>query len=42
MQRDDLLLLDMLQAAQQIREYTGGLQGPGFLKSRRDQDAVLL
>lgn len=42
MQRDDSLLLDMLQAAGQIREYTGGLQEPDFLKSRRDQDAVLL
>jgi uncharacterized protein with HEPN domain len=42
MQRDDSLLLDMLQAARQIREYTAGLQEPDFLKSRRDQDAVLL
>ena len=42
MQRDDSLLLDMLQAAKQIREYTSGLQEPDFLNSRRDQDAVLL
>lgn len=42
MQRDDSLLLDMLQAARQIREYTAGLQEADFLKSRRDQDAVLL
>ncbi len=42
MQRDDSLLLDMLQAARQIREYTSGLQEPDFLHSRRDQDAVLL
>lgn len=42
MQRDDSLLLDMLQAARQIREYTAGLQEPDFLNSRRDQDAVLL
>ena len=26
MQRDDSLLLDMLQSARQIREYTSGLQ----------------
>ena len=42
MQRDDSLLLDMLQAARQIREYTSGLQEQDFLNSRRDQDAVLL
>lgn len=42
MQRDDALLLDMLQAGRQIREYTVGLQEIEFLKSRRDQDAVLL
>ena len=42
MQRDDSLLLDMLQAARQIREYTSGLQELDFLNSRRDQDAVLL
>lgn len=42
MQRDDSLLLDMLQAAKQIREYTTGLQKQDFLNSRRDQDAVLL
>ena len=42
MQRDDSLLLDMLQAARQIREYTNGLQEQDFLNSRRDQDAVLL
>lgn len=42
MQRDDSLLLDMLQAARQILEYTNGLQEPDFLSSRRDQDAVLL
>lgn len=42
MQRDDSLLLDMLQAARQIREYTVGLQEQDFLNSRRDQDAVLL
>ena len=42
MQRDDSLLLDMLQAARQIREYTSGLQEPDFLHSRLDQDAVLL
>ena len=42
MQRDDSLLLDMLQAARQIREYTSGLQETDFLNSRRDQDAVLL
>jgi len=42
MQRDDSLLLDMLQAAKQILEYTTGLQELDFLKSRRDQDAVLL
>ncbi|MDH5670339.1 MAG: DUF86 domain-containing protein [Nitrospira sp.] len=42
MQRDDSLLLDMLQAAKQIREYTTGLQESDFLQSRRDQDAVLL
>ncbi|WHZ25448.1 MAG: hypothetical protein OJF51_000243 [Nitrospira sp.] len=42
MQRDDSLLLDMLQAAEQIREYTVGLQEADFLESRRDQDAVLL
>jgi uncharacterized protein with HEPN domain len=42
MQRDDSLLLDMIQAARQIREYTSGLQEPDFLNSRRDQDAVLL
>lgn len=42
MQRDDSLLLDMLQAARQIREYTIGLQESDFLNSRRDQDAVLL
>ena len=42
MQRDDSLLLDMLQAARQIREYTIGLQKQDFLNSRRDQDAVLL
>ena len=42
MQRDDSLLLDMLQAARQVREYITGLQEPDFLKSRRDQDAVLL
>lgn len=42
MQRDDSLLLDMLQAARQIREYTIGLQESDFLKNRRDQDAVLL
>lgn len=42
MQRDDSLLLDMLQAARQIQEYTSGLQEPDFLRSRRDQDAVLL
>ena len=40
MQRDDLLLLDMLQAARQILEYTNGLQELDFLSSRRDQDAV--
>jgi uncharacterized protein with HEPN domain len=40
MQRDDSLLLDMLQAARQILEYTNGLQEPDFLSSRRDQDAV--
>jgi len=28
MQRDDSLLLDMLQAARQILEYTNGLQEP--------------
>ncbi len=38
MQRDDSLLLDMLQAARQILEYTNGLQEPDFLSSRRDQD----
>lgn len=42
MQRDDSHLLDMLQAARQIREYTVGLQEQDFLNSRRDQDAVLL
>ena len=42
MQRDDSLLLDMLQAARQIQEYTSGLQEQDFLNSRRDQDAVLL
>lgn len=42
MQRDDSLLLDMLQAARQVCEYITGLQEPDFLKSRRDQDAVLL
>jgi len=42
MQRDDSLLLDMLQAGKQIREYTVGLQEIDFLQSRRDQDAVLL
>ena len=42
MQRDDSLLLDMLQAAKQIQEYTSGLQEQDFLNSRRDQDAVLL
>jgi uncharacterized protein with HEPN domain len=42
MQRDDSLLLDMLQAARQIREYTSGLEEVAFLNSRRDQDAVLL
>lgn len=42
MRRDDSLLLDMLQAAMQILEYTAGLQESDFLKSRRDQDAVLL
>ena len=42
MQRDDSLLLDMLQAARQIWEYTSGLQESDFLTSRRDQDAVLL
>ncbi len=42
MQRDDSLLLDMIQAARQIREYTSGLQEQEFLKNRRDQDAVLL
>jgi uncharacterized protein with HEPN domain len=42
MQRDDSLLLDMLQAARQIREYISGLQELDFLNSRRDQDAVLL
>lgn len=42
MQRDDSLLLDRLHAARQIREYTAGLQEADFLKSRRDQDAVLL
>ena len=31
MQRDDSLLLDMLQAARQILEYTNGLQEPDFL-----------
>jgi predicted nucleotidyltransferase len=36
MQRDDSLLLDMLQAARQILEYTNGLQEPDFLSSRRD------
>ena len=40
MQRDDSLLLDMLQAARQILEYTNGLQEPDFLSRRRDQDAV--
>jgi len=34
MQRDDSLLLDMLQAARQIREYTSGLQETDFLNSR--------
>ena len=29
--RDDSLLLDMLQAARQIQEYTSGLQEPDFL-----------
>lgn len=29
MQRDDSLLLDMLQAARQIREYTSGSQELG-------------
>jgi uncharacterized protein with HEPN domain len=33
MQRDDSLLLDMLQAARQIREYTAGLQEADFLRS---------
>lgn len=33
MQRDDSLLLDMFQAAKQIREYTAGLQEVDFLKS---------
>ena len=42
MQRDDSLLLDMLQAARLIREYAGGLQEQDFLNSRREQDAVLL
>jgi uncharacterized protein with HEPN domain len=42
MQRDDSLLLDMLQAAKQIGEYTAGLHEANFLESRRDQDAVLL
>lgn len=42
MQRDDSLLLDMLQAAKQIREYVTGLQEADFLRSRRDHDAVLL
>ena len=36
MQRDNSLLLDMFQAAKQIREYTSGLQEPDFLNSRRD------
>ena len=36
MQRDDSLLLDMLQAARQIHEYTSGLQELDFLNSRRD------
>ncbi len=31
MQRDVSLLLDMLQAARQIREYTFGLQKQDFL-----------
>ena len=31
MRRDDSLLLDMLQAARQIQEYTSGLQEPDFL-----------
>jgi len=35
MQRDDSLLLDMLQAPRQILEYTNGLQEPDFLSSRR-------
>ncbi len=30
MQRDDSLLLDMLQAARQIREYTSGVQELGI------------
>jgi uncharacterized protein with HEPN domain len=42
MQRDDSFLLDMLQAAKQIREYTSWLQEIDFLNSRRDQNAVLL
>ena len=40
MLRDEGHLLDMLQAAQQICEYTQGMQKSDFLKSRRDQDAV--
>jgi uncharacterized protein with HEPN domain len=42
MRGDDAFLLDMLRAARQIVEYTSSLQQSDFLKSRRDQDAVLL
>jgi len=42
MWRDESCLLDMLQAARQILEYTAGLQQSAFLSSRKDQDAVLL
>ena len=41
MQRDDSLVLDMLQGAKQIiMEYTTGLQ-PDFLKSRPGPSAIL-
>lgn len=41
MWRDEAWLLDMLQAARKIVEYTRGADHVGFLKDTKDQDAVL-
>jgi len=41
MWRDDALLLDMLLAARDAREFVQGLDGPAFLASRLHQNAVV-